>query len=229
MNEQELVKLAIDLVIKGNVDAWEQGYYNALFKQVLAPQKPFPILTYEYPQKKDVWFRFLNDTILQNGVIDFLEFGTFQGNSLRAWMQLNARPKSRFFGFDSFEGLPEEWKAQGKEKGHFDVGGTVPDIDDPRVSFIKGYFQDSLRPFLKTFAPQNRLVLHMDADLYSSTLYVLMNLDPFIIPDTLILFDEFIGVDEFPALYHYAKSCCREWEFVAAKHTFGQAAVRIIK
>jgi len=113
------------------------------------------------------------------------------------------------------------------KKGHFDAGGVIPDIQDPRVTLVPGYFQQSLRPFLKTFSPRNRLVLHMDADLYSSTLYVLMNMDPFIKPGTLITFDEFIGVDEFPAFIHYAASCIRQWRYVGAKHTYGQMAVVI--
>jgi len=46
--------------------------------------------------------------------------------------------------------------AKFKEKAttdEFDVGGKVPCIDDDRVSFVKGLFQDTLDEFLVKFRP----------------------------------------------------------------------------
>ena len=82
--------------------------------------------------------------------IDYLEFGVFQGESMRHWVTLNQHPDSRFYGFDSFEGLPEDWKRFDGQmvKAHFDVKGSVPDIDDPRVSFVRGWFQETVDEFL---------------------------------------------------------------------------------
>ena len=57
-----------------------------------------------------------------------------------------------------------------REKNPFDVGGAIPVIDDPRVEFVKGYFQDTLPGFLDCFQLTNRLVVHTDADLYTPML-----------------------------------------------------------
>jgi len=79
--------------------------------------------------------------------IDYLEFGVWKGDSIRSWSGLNAHPESRFVGFDTFEGLPEDWGSD-HPKGTFTTQGQTPSIDDTRVSFIKGLFQQTLKPFL---------------------------------------------------------------------------------
>ena len=39
----------------------------------------------------------------------YLEFGVFQGEATRYWSKLLLNSKSKLHGFDSFEGLPENW------------------------------------------------------------------------------------------------------------------------
>ena len=59
---------------------------------------------------------------------DFIEAGVFHGDSIRYWANLSSCPESRFFGFDTFTGLPEAWHAGLKTFGigHFDAGGALP-------------------------------------------------------------------------------------------------------
>jgi O-methyltransferase len=171
---------------------------------------------------------------LGTGPIDYLEFGVYRGASIGEWSRLNRHPISRFYGFDSFEGLPEQWNGgvlgrDSMARGSFDVSGQVPVIDDRRVEFIKGYFQDSLPTWLGHFQPKNQLVIHMDADLYTSTLYVLCGLDRLIVPGTVIIFDEFAAVnDEFQALVDYTSSFRRTYRLLAyTKPNRHQVAISI--
>ena len=140
--------------------------------------------------------------------IDYLEFGVFEGASIGQWCALNQNAGSRFFGFDSFEGLPEDWHS-GKRRGAFSTGGKLPEIADPRVSFVAGWFQQSLRGFMASYRPQSQLVIHVDCDLYSSTLYCLTTLDPVISPGTLIVLDDFFdALHVYRGLTDYCSSLC---------------------
>ena len=128
---------------------------------------------------------------------------------------MNRDPQSRFIGFDSSEGLPEDWLGN-YTKGTFDVGGAVPQIDDERVSFIKGWFQNTLPGFLKEFAPRSRLVVHSDSDLYSSTLFTLANLNTLLVPGSVIIFDDFwMPTHVFRAFTDYRSAFWRSAHAVA--------------
>lgn len=117
----------------------------------------------------------------------YLEFGVWQGEATRLWSTLLAHPESVLHGFDSFEGLPEDWGANAR--GTFSTGGRVPQIDDPRVRFFKGWFHD----VLPGYEPPQRevVVFNLDADLYSSTAYVLRTLKNLVREGTWLYFDEF--------------------------------------
>ncbi len=124
---------------------------------------------------------------IEQEVVLYLEFGVWQGASLRTWSNLLRNPLSSLHGFDSFEGLPEAWDRF--PKGTFDVKGVLPQFDDPRIILHQGWFHETLPEFV--LPAHERLLLNLDADLYSSTKYVLETLREVICPGTIILFDEF--------------------------------------
>jgi len=118
----------------------------------------------------------------------YLEFGVWKGESILYWSKLLRNPESKLHGFDSFEGLPENWNLE-YPKGYFSTSGAIPVIDDPRVQFFKGWFDQSLPAYR---IPEHEvLILNLDADLYSSTIFVLNYLSPWIVPGTYLYFDEF--------------------------------------
>lgn len=175
-------------------------------------------------------YDWLNASILQNEPVSYLEFGVFKGDSIRYWSRLNNHPDSRLTGFDTFTGLPETWNHffDKTHRGAFDVGGKIPDFDDARVSFVKGRFQDSLPGFLCHYEASTRLVIHLDADLYSATLYVLTMLNTHLAPGAIVILDEFSSVlHEFRALEDYCSAYSRDYEVLAVTTSLDQVAIRM--
>jgi Methyltransferase domain len=159
--------------------------------------------------------------------MDFLEFGVYQGASIQAWAALNHNPATRYWGFDSFAGLPEDWHA-GKEKGTFSTSGKTPAVADPRVRFVVGLFQETLPSFLESFTPQNRLLVHNDSDLYSSTLYCLTMMNSLLGAETIMIFDDFYdSLHQYRALMDYCSAYRRSFRIVGVTKEFGQAAIEI--
>jgi hypothetical protein len=129
-----------------------------------------------------------------NRPVLYLEFGVYQGRSIRYWSDLLKHRDSELHGFDSFEGLPETFDERaGIDRNVHDVGGQLPKVDDERVVFHKGWFNDTLPEF--RIPPHSQLVINLDADLYSSTVTVLRILDPWIVPGTIIYFDDFAHME----------------------------------
>lgn len=214
----------VSALLSGDLNTWEGGYYAHLMSRSMHEQgRDYPVFRYEYP-KRHILYGFVNNEVLGGRPIDYLEFGVYQGDSLRQWLALNPHPQSRFYGFDSFEGLPEDWLSGDKPKGAFTCQGQLPEIDDPRATLVKGWFNQTLEPFLADFAVRNQLVVHMDADLFSSTLYVLMTLNRIVAKGTVFVFDDFNPRDDFAAFHHYLRACGRKWRILAARQGHGKLA-----
>jgi len=114
-------------------------------------QKKDGLLNDFYTAKRDyskryTLYKHIVDTYnLGNESIIYLEFGVYGGSSFKWWCENSRNNKSKFFGFDKFEGLPENWGVY--KKG--EMTANIPDINDTRVQFIKGLFQKSLTKFIK--------------------------------------------------------------------------------
>jgi hypothetical protein len=121
----------------------------------------------------------------------YLEFGVYKGETLNWWCENLSTPGAHFVGFDSFEGLPEDWSWHTKA-GTFAVD-SVPEPPDPRASFVVGWFDDTVPDF--KLPAHDQLIVNVDSDLYSSAVLVLSTMEPYLVPGTLIYFDELSEVD----------------------------------
>jgi hypothetical protein len=150
-------------------------------------------------------YHFLVETEgLFDNEINYLEFGVGRGNSMRWWSANNRNKNSILWGFDTFEGLPEKWGDY--EVGTFSLDGKFPQINDSRIKYIKGLFQDTLYKTINKINFDKKIVLHLDADLYGSTLFPLSVLCRYLKKDDIIIFDEFgVPLHEFKAFKDFNK------------------------
>jgi len=189
-----------------------------------------------YFDQRSELYAHINDQLLHNQAIEFLEFGVYKGDSLKEWLRINTHSHSKFWGFDSFRGLPEKWQrfTNTTSEGAFDLQGAVPNLHDDRLCLVKGYFQDTLPGFLDNWCSPDahrRIIIHCDADLYSSTLYVLATMNRLMIPGTILIFDEFSSVlHEFRAFSDFTSSFRRRARGLgAAGPFFSRVAVEIVE
>lgn len=122
-----------------------------------------------------------------------MEFGVWSGKTIRS---IAARwPDETIWGFDSFEGLPEPWYTNdplspSHKKGCFDLSQQVLPVYPANVQLVKGWFDQTV-PQWTAEHPGPISFLHIDCDLYSSTMTILESLNDQIKPGTVIAFDEF--------------------------------------
>ncbi len=155
----------------------------------------------------------------------FCEFGVYRGKTINYIASLTP---GAVHGFDSFEGLPEDWRA-GHEKGVFSCE-RLPDVS-ANVVLHKGWFNESLPPFLAEHAGKVAF-LHVDCDLYSSTRVVLDLLSDRITAGTVIQFDEFLNFPswrhgEFKAFNEFSAANVLDVEFLGYVRRDEQLALRV--
>ena len=119
-----------------------------------------------------------------------LEFGVASGATINHLATSIALRERRVYGFNSFCGLPEPWARY--SVGHF---ACQPPAVAANVGLVVGLFAETLPPFLAAHAG-NAALIHLDADLYSSTRTVLELLTPRIVAGTVIVLDEYYIVTD---------------------------------
>ncbi|MDE3213412.1 MAG: macrocin O-methyltransferase [Bacteroidota bacterium] len=158
--------------------------------------------------------------------VNYLEFGVADGHSFNWWMTQNTQPQSRFYGFDTFTGLPENFGLY--KKGTFHNLDHMPAIKDSRGEFLQGLFQDTLPGFLRNFQPDKKTIIMLDADLYTATLFVLGSLAPYLKKGDIIFFDEFVvPTHEFMAFRQFTEAWYFPLECIGAANNYYFTAFRV--
>ena len=154
-----------------------------------------------------------------------LEFGVAGGESIRFLAQRTSRP---IHGFDSFEGMPEDWGGRHEEKGHYSTGGRLPSVP-ASVTLHKGWFESTLPAFLDTNGGPVAFA-HIDCDLYTSTKTVLDAIAPRLVAGSVLVFDEFFNIpnwreNEYRAFREFVKDHDVAVSYIC--WAYQQVAVRI--
>lgn len=143
---------------------------------------------------------------------DYCEFGVFKGYTFayacNYAKKINLQ-KMRFFGFDSFQGLPEIegaditkempfYKGQysaGKEQVARDIDKTG--VDWSKIHLVEGFFCDSLNEETRKKYSMTKIpVVLIDCDLHSSTVEVLSFIENMIIDKSILIFDDWNTFDK---------------------------------
>ena len=177
-----------------------------------------------YFEKHPALVTYALDQVSRDGL--YLEFGVGRGKSMR-WIA--PRVTGTVHGFDSFEGIQEYWN--GNPIGAF-AQKSRPKVPE-NVLFHVGYFDATLPGFLETY-PDPVAFLHVDCDLYSSTVTIFESLGPRLQPGAIVLFDEYYNFHrwqqhEFRAFQEYVERSGVKYEYIAFSVTGQQVAVRILE
>ena len=207
-------------------------YSKVNFPEIIEFSNQIPVSS-----KKGYHLQYICENLKFDGLV--LEFGVHKGTSLRNISEV--LPNCIIYGFDSFEGLPEDWYSPHDEvmpKGTFSLD-ELPEFDNDNIELVKGWFEDTIPKFKDKVKNTPISLLHIDSDLYSSAKTVLYGLNDLIVKNTIILFDEFCNFktdinnfryeeNEYKALKEWVQDCNREFEIFSRSHDC-QASIIITK
>jgi hypothetical protein len=167
----------------------------------------------EFLNRPYMHFQATKDISVFDGII--AEFGVFQGESINNLARI--LPDKIIYGFDSFEGLREDWKGQTASKGAFSLHGQLPEVET-NVHLIKGWFDETLPNFLDTNLRKPFSLLHIDCDTYEATKTILDIAGDRIVSGTIVIFDEYFGYrgwkcGEFKAWAEFVKSRALKYKY----------------
>jgi O-methyltransferase len=239
LNKLDVIRKAKALFMKYNlhgvVQPFSSGLQNGAFMSEMSKwRQQHPVKgyndfyqeTWDYNRRYNLYEAIAKQETLEETPIDYFEFGVASGMSFKWWLAKNKPADSRFFGFDTFEGLPEDWGPY--QKGAMAHTLESLNITDARTSFYKGLFQDTLIPFLEEYKGGNRKLINIDSDLFTSAVFVLTQLYRFLKPGDIILFDEFaVPQHEFLAFKIFTESFYIDYEVIGAANNYLFVAIKI--
>ncbi|MEI6665217.1 MAG: TylF/MycF/NovP-related O-methyltransferase [Chloroflexota bacterium] len=167
----------------------------------------------------------------------YLEFGVHRGASLLLAQQCAERAgltSMRCVVFDSFEGLPgaetaKFWRgrfafSEQRFRRWFERAGGDPS----RVEVVAGWFSDTLTPQRAAELHLGRIaVVHIDCDLYDSSLEVLRWLEPLPLEGAVLILDDWHAYDADPGS-HGIQRALAESQLRARLTGFGKDGTHVL-
>ena len=155
----------------------------------------------------------------------FMEFGC--GWEAESINYLARHIKGDIHGFDSFEGLPDDWFGKIK-KGDLTSKGKLPSVSE-NVILYAGWFDKTLPEFIAAHKEQVSF-LHVDCDIYSSTKTIFDLLDKQIGPGTVIQFDEYFNYPgwlqhEYKAFQEFISRSGLSYEYLGYTYEYSVAVI----
>ena len=156
------------------------------------------------------------------------EFGVAKGASLRL---LAGQTNRVVHGFDSFGGLPEDWSGTKEQTGAFTAQGKLPKVPG-NVQLHPGWFDHTLPGFV-TANPGPCAFIHVDCDIYTSTVMIFQALRERIQPGTVIVFDEYFNypgwrAHEYKAFQEFVQETGLSYKYIGVSGEKGHVAVAIV-
>jgi len=171
----------------------------------------------------------LHRLAIEHATIDglFLELGVKSGGSIRGIARQTTR---MVHGFDSFQGLPEDWAGTALRRGKFSTGGRLPRVP-ANVTLHAGWFEHTLPVFVGE-ARGPIAFMHVDCDLYSSTRTALDVLGHWLVAGTVLVFDEYFNYPnwrqhEFRAFQEFVCAQAVRYRYLGFAARAGCVALRI--
>lgn len=157
-----------------------------------------------------------------------LEFGVMNGDTLSILCE--EFDDRIVHGFDSFNGLPEQW-THDRPAGAYGMDGSLPDNLPANATLHVGMFEDCIPRYLDKFDAPVAL-LHIDSDIYSSARTTLFGLAARLQPGSIIVFDEFLNYPgwrkhEYRAFMEFAEHFRVEYSYLSFASSYLSVAVRI--
>ncbi len=199
-------------------DTFSKYFYDAIF---LENEK-----LKEYAIKKSIENEEIENK--KNEEFFYLEFGVFRGASINKFSKYLKNINRKIYGFDSFQGLKEDWKGHiYYPKGSLSVNNVIPKTTK-NVILISGWIQDTLPKFLEEKKPKINFI-HVDVDTYETTKFILKSTKKYLTKNCVILFDDlynFTGwsVGEYKALIEEFNE--QEYKFTAFSINKGNASIK---
>lgn len=132
---------------------------------------------------------------------DYLEFGVYEGTSLKGaatyWKKIG-KEKINFYGFDSFTGMKIEKGDEHPFYGTFDFSTEFQEIKKrfknfPEVKLVKGLFQETLKKPQKEYGINKAAIVFIDCDLHSAAKLTFNFIKNIVQEGTILILDDYFN------------------------------------